>query len=105
MRAKVIQALYLTLNMLLTKTGSSIPLQNMNDQVLITAGQWWHMPLIPALGRQKQVDFLVQGQPGLQSEFKNSKVYPKKPCLKKTNNNNKKRPYDTYQCLYVATLK
>jgi hypothetical protein len=21
------------------------------------AGQWWHMPLIPALGRQRQVDF------------------------------------------------
>jgi hypothetical protein len=22
-----------------------------------TAGQWWRMPLIPALGRQGQVDF------------------------------------------------
>ena len=21
------------------------------------AGQWWHMPLIPALGSQRQVDF------------------------------------------------
>jgi hypothetical protein len=21
------------------------------------AGQWWHMPLIPALGRQKKEDF------------------------------------------------
>jgi hypothetical protein len=21
-------------------------------------GQWWHTPLIPALGRQRQVDFL-----------------------------------------------
>jgi hypothetical protein len=20
-------------------------------------GQWWHMPLIPALGRQREVDF------------------------------------------------
>jgi hypothetical protein len=27
------------------------------------------MPLIPALGRQRQVDFWVWGQPGLQSEF------------------------------------
>jgi hypothetical protein len=23
----------------------------------ISAGQWWHMPLIPALGRQRQEDF------------------------------------------------
>jgi hypothetical protein len=33
---------------------------------------WWHTPLIPALGRQRQVDFWVQGQPGLQSEFQDS---------------------------------
>jgi hypothetical protein len=25
------------------------------------AGWWWHMPLIPALRRQRQVDFWVQG--------------------------------------------
>jgi hypothetical protein len=29
-------------------------------------------PLIPALGRQRQVDFWVRGQPGLQSEFQDS---------------------------------
>jgi hypothetical protein len=23
----------------------------------IEAGQWWRMPLIPALGRQRQADF------------------------------------------------
>jgi hypothetical protein len=23
----------------------------------VLAGQWWHMPLVPALGRQKQADF------------------------------------------------
>jgi hypothetical protein len=33
---------------------------------------WWRTPLIPALGRQRQVDFWVRGQPGLQSEFQDS---------------------------------
>jgi hypothetical protein len=47
------------------------------------AGQWWHTPLIPALGRQRQVDFLVQGQPGLQSEFQDSQGYTEKACLGK----------------------
>ena len=49
------------------------------------------MPLIPALGRQRQVDFWVWGQPGLQSEFQDSQGYIEKPCLEKkqTNNNNK----------------
>jgi hypothetical protein len=46
------------------------------------------MPLIPALGRQRQVDFWVQGQPGLQSEFQDSQGYREKPCLKK----NQKKP-------------
>jgi hypothetical protein len=41
------------------------------------------MPLIPALERQRQVDFWVQGQPGLQSEFQDSQGYTEKPCLKK----------------------
>jgi hypothetical protein len=44
---------------------------------------WWHTPLIPALGRQRQVDFWVWGQPGLQSEFQDSQGYTEKPCLEK----------------------
>jgi hypothetical protein len=48
------------------------------------AGRWWRTPLIPALGRQRQTDFWVQGQPGLQSEFKDSQGYTEKPCLEKT---------------------
>jgi hypothetical protein len=31
--------------------------------------------------RQKQVDFWVWGQPGLQSEFQDSQGYTEKPCL------------------------
>ena len=49
----------------------------------IHTGQWWHLPLIPVLGRQRQEDFWVRGQPGLQSEFQDSQGYTEKPCLKK----------------------
>jgi hypothetical protein len=53
------------------------------------------MPLIPALGRQRQADFWVRGQPGLQSEFQDSQGYSEKPCLEKQKtkqNNNNKNP-------------
>ena len=43
------------------------------------------MPLIPALGRQGQADFLVQGQFGLQSESQDNQGYTEKPCPKKQN--------------------
>ena len=49
------------------------------------------MPLIPALERQRQADFWVQGQPGLQSEFQDSKGYTEKICLEKTNKNKNKK--------------
>jgi hypothetical protein len=45
--------------------------------------QWWSTPLIPALGRQRQADLWVWGQPGLQSEFQYSQGYTEKPCLEK----------------------
>jgi hypothetical protein len=55
-------------------------------EILMTVGQWWHMPSIPALRRQRQVDFWVRGQPGgLQSEFQDKQGYREKPFLKKTN--------------------
>jgi hypothetical protein len=41
-----------------------------------------HMPLIPALRRQRQADLRVQGQPGLQREFWDSQGYTEKPSLK-----------------------
>jgi hypothetical protein len=49
------------------------------------------MPLIPALGRQRQADFWVRGQLGLQSEFQDSQGYTEKPCLKKPNKGKKKK--------------
>ena len=48
------------------------------------AGQWWCTPLIPALRRQRQADFWVQSQPGVQSEFQDSQGYTEKPCHQKT---------------------
>jgi hypothetical protein len=48
---------------------------------------WWRTPSILALGRQRQADFWVPGQPGLQSEFQDSQGYTEKPCLKKTKQN------------------
>jgi hypothetical protein len=49
------------------------------------------MPLIPALGRQKQEDFWIRGQPGLLSEFQVSQGYTEKPYLKKQNTKQKRR--------------
>jgi hypothetical protein len=51
------------------------------------------MPLITALGRQRQAELRIQGQPGLQSKFQDSQGFTEKPCLKdkakQYNNNNK----------------
>jgi hypothetical protein len=48
------------------------------------------MPLILALGKQRQVDFWVQAQPGLQSEL-SSRDYTEKPCLEKPKKKKKKK--------------
>jgi hypothetical protein len=47
-------------------------LKKAKNKRLLEAGQWWCTPLILALGRQRQADFWVRGQPGLQSEFQGS---------------------------------
>jgi hypothetical protein len=49
------------------------------------------MPLIPTLRRQRQVDFWVRGQPGLQSEFQDSQGFTEKPYLKKPKKKKKKK--------------
>jgi hypothetical protein len=72
------------------------------------------MPLTPALWRQRQVDFRVRGQPGLQRELQDSQGYTEKPCLSKQTNkqsnkqtkNKTKRKYKTYSyiCIYVENI-
>jgi hypothetical protein len=56
---------------------------------VLDAMQWWRVPLIPALGRQRQADFWVWGQRGLQSEFQDSQGYSETPCLKTNKQTNK----------------
>jgi hypothetical protein len=60
---------------------------SISKKLATEAGQWWRTPLIPALGRQRQADFWVRGQPGLHSEFRDSQGYTEKPCLKNKQTN------------------
>ena len=54
----------------------------------VKARQWWLTPLIPTLGRQRQADFWVQGQPGLQSS-RTARATQRNPVWKKTKQTNK----------------
>ena len=76
---------------------------------------WWHSPLIPELGRQRQADFWDQGQPVLQSELYDSQGYTEKPCLKtnkqkQTNKRNQRAavgrqmPVNILRNLYAITF-
>jgi hypothetical protein len=65
---------------------------------------WWCTPLIPALGRQRQADFWVQGQPGLQSEFQDSQGYREKPCLKKQKKKKSHSDIHSLNVLYFMSM-
>ena len=52
---------------------------------------WTHMNIITSVKNQtqRQADFWVRGQPGLQSEFQDSQGYTEKTCLEKPANKQK----------------
>jgi hypothetical protein len=51
------------------------------------------MPLIPAVRRQRQVEFWVCSQPGLLSEFQYSQGYIENSCLRKPNKKKRRSHY------------
>jgi hypothetical protein len=55
------------------------------------ARRWWRTPLIPALGRQRQADFWVRGQPGLQSELQDKPGLYRETLSQKTKKQKKKK--------------
>jgi hypothetical protein len=66
---------------------------------------WWCTSLILALRRQRQADFWVRGQPGLQSEFQDSQGYTEKPCFEKPKpNQNQTKPNQTQNKWLWATM-
>jgi hypothetical protein len=78
-------------NLLINFTRVSISGKPVKQDWHNTSRAWWRTPLIPALGRQRQADFWVRGQPGLQSEFQDSQGYTEKPCLEKTKKRKEKK--------------
>jgi hypothetical protein len=68
-------------------------------------GQWWLTPLIPALERQRQVDFWVRGQAGLQSEFQDSQGYTEKPSLEIPKPTNQPTNKTQWSQLTMATFR
>jgi hypothetical protein len=55
---------------------------------LCCSWQWWHMPLILALLRQRQAHLGVQGQPCLQRKFKDSQGHTETHSPKQSNKTN-----------------
>ena len=62
------------------------------------SGQRRYTHLTPVLRRQRQVDFWVQGQPGLESEFQHRQGYIEKPLQNtKNNKSTKQQPDDNHK--------
>jgi hypothetical protein len=53
---------------------------------------WWYTPLIPVLGRQREVGcYKFKAKYGLQNEFQTSQGFTEKSCLGKNKNKNQKK--------------
>jgi hypothetical protein len=74
----------------------TILVASISDKRHSSTGRWCRIPLIPALGRQRQADFWVQGQPGLQ------KWVPGQPGLHRETLSRKNQKL-TYMCVYTHT--
>jgi hypothetical protein len=53
------------------------------------AGQWWHMPLIPSLGKAEAGESLNLWLAWSRVEFQDSQGYTEKPCLRNKTKQNK----------------
>lgn len=53
----------------------------------IKAGQWWHIPLIPAIRRQRHTD-ICELKTSLFYRVSSSQGYTEKPCLQKQKSRN-----------------
>jgi hypothetical protein len=74
---------------------------------------WWHMPLIPAVGRQRQVDFWFEGKLVYGVSSRTARAIQRNPVSKQTNNNNnnnkrttKKEHYFVHKayCYFVSSM-
>jgi hypothetical protein len=54
-------------------------------------GQWWHMPLIPELGRQGRQISEFDASLVYRVSSRTAKIYTEKPCLKKKKKKKKKK--------------
>jgi hypothetical protein len=60
--------------------------------------QWWHMPLAPALGRQRQVD-LLSLRSAWSTEFQDNKSYTEKPYLEKKKEKERKKEFEKHKVI------
>ena len=65
---------------------------------LSAAGQWWHTPLIPALGRQRQVDFEFEASLDYRVSTRTARATERNAVSKNKNKQTKKENYTFWSC-------